>query len=200
MMGLLGKAMLDRKLLRSGALALGGMVVGAVVGIAVQVGIESTGLLGPTVDALLAEQQSNFDDVNSRLDHLRAATDDPELSRELSQLAELIQRQDELRQKSNLELAFLGDQLASLKAQSLEEKGFAGGADFWLKPGESVSVGDDRHVLGLVRAWPTAGDVVLNGKKARLSVGSAIEADACTVFFKGLKRDDGRVGFDVSCG
>jgi hypothetical protein len=35
-----------------------------------QLGVESTGLLGPTVESLIAEQQSNFGDVNARLDTL----------------------------------------------------------------------------------------------------------------------------------
>lgn len=185
----------------NGASALGGMIVGAVVGIAVQIGIESTGMLGPSVDALLAEQESNFDEVNSRLDTLRESTDDPDLSRELSKLAELIEHQDDLRRQASSELAFLGGQVATLKEQNLANRGYSGGADFWLKVGESVNVGDDRHVLGVVRNWSTAVDVIMNGKKSRLSVGDSVSSEDCTVFFKqAVQRDDGRVGFDVSCG
>jgi chromosome segregation ATPase len=176
------------------------MIVGAIVGIAVQLGIESTGLLGPSLDALLQEQQSNFEEVNTRLDKLKASSHDPALTEELVQLGKLIKRQDELRQQAGLELAFLGEQVATLKQQALDDQGFSAGADFWLKPGESVSVGDDQHVLGVVRKWTTAVDVILNGKKSRLSVGDALNTDACTVFFKqSLARSDGRVGFDLSC-
>ncbi len=195
------KALLGKRHLANGACALGGMIVGAVVGIAVQVGIESTGILGPSVDTLLAEQESNFNEVNSRLDKLRESTDDPDLSRELNKLAELIEHQDELRQQASSELAFLGDRVAALKEQNLAERGFSGGADFWLGVGESVNVGDDRHVLGVVRNWSTAVDVIMNGKKSRLSVGDSVSSDTCTVFFKqAVQRDDGRVGFDVTCG
>ena len=49
------KTLLTKDRMRTGALALGGMIVGAVVGILVQVGVEATGMLGPSVDALLAE-------------------------------------------------------------------------------------------------------------------------------------------------
>ena len=182
-------------------MAFGGMVVGAIVGIIVQVGVEATGMLGPSVDALLDEQEGNFKEVHSRLDELRASTDDPELSQRLNDLARLIERQDELRQQAGAELVSLGDQVATLKDQSLAERGFAGGADFWLAVGESVNVGDKQHVLGLVRVWQTAADVVFNGKKARLSVGDLVSSDDCQVFFKQARpRDDKRVGFDVTCG
>ena len=187
--------------LRALAMAFGGMVVGAIVGIIVQVGVESTGMLGPSVDALLDEQEGNFQQVHSRLDELRASTDDPQLLQRLDGLARLIERQDELRQQAGAELASLGDQVATLKDQSLAERGFAGGADFWLAVGESVNVGDKKHVLGLVRVWQTAADVVFNGKKARLSVGDLVSSDDCQVFFKQARqRDDKRVGFDVTCG
>ena len=158
-------------------------------------------MLGPSVDALLDEQEGNFKEVHSRLDELRASTDDPELSQRLNDLARLIERQDELRQQAGAELVSLGDQVATLKDQSLAERGFAGGADFWLAVGESVNVGDKQHVLGLVRVWQTAADVVFNGKKARLSVGDLVSSDDCQVFFKQARpRDDKRVGFDVTCG
>ena len=181
-------------------MALGGMVIGAIVGIIVQVGVESTGMLGPSVEALLDEQDGNFAEVHTRLDELRASTDDPQLSQRLNELARLIERQDELRQQAGAELVSLGDQVATLKDQSLDERGFAGGADFWLAVGESVNVGDEQHVLGLVRTWKTAADVVFNGQKARLSVGDLVSSDDCQVFFKQARpRDDKRVGFDVTC-
>lgn len=195
------RTLLSGTSLKSGALALGGMIVGAVVGIVVQAGVESTGMLGPSVESLLAEQESNFEDVNARLDTLRTSTSDPEMRRELNQLAELIKKQDALRQQAGTELAYLTDQVASMKQDSLAERGFAGGADFWLKAGESVSVGDDKHVLGLTRVWGAAVDVILNGEKKRMAVGDVISTNDCNVFFKQLvKREDGRVGFDVSCG
>ena len=177
------------------------MVVGAVVGIAVQVGIESTGLLGPSVDELLSEQDSNFSEIHEHLDTLQQSAGDTEIGEELRALAALIERQDELRKDASAELEYLGGQVASLKEESLSERGYAGGADFWLAPGESVNVGDDRHVIGVVRTWNTAVDIVMNGQKSRLSVGDAVSTDSCTVFFKqAVKRDDGRVGFDVACG
>ncbi len=195
------KKRFSKQQLMGGASALGGMIVGAIVGIAVQVGIESTGILGPSVDELLSEQESNFGEIHTRLDTLRQTAGDTEIGEELRALAALIERQDELRKEASSELVFLGGQVSSLKEESLSERGHAGGADFWLAPGESVNVGDNRHVIGVVRTWNTAVDVVMNGKKSRLSVGDAVSTDDCTVFFKqAVKRDDGRVGFDVACG
>lgn len=194
------KTLLTPGNLKGGGTALAGMVVGAVVGIAVQAGVESTGMLGPSVDSLLAEQQENFNEMHLRLDSIRTSTDDPGLNRELTQLAELIHQQDALRQRANTELAFLGGQVATLREDSIAERGFAGGADFWLKPGESVSIGDSRHVLGVIRTWQTAVDVVVNNEKSRLSVGGMVSTDDCDVFFKqSVAREDGRVGFDVAC-
>lgn len=191
---------LNRRGLTSGASALGGMILGAVVGIAVQAGLESTGLLGPTVDTLIDAQQDNFEKIHSRLETLRQSAQDPAVAQDLQELASLIETQDELRRQASTELAYLGGQVAELRDARLAEDGFSGGADFWLLPGESVSVGNREHVMGVVRLWTTAADVVLNGKKTRLSVGASVDAGDCKVFFKqAIPRDDRRVGFDVTC-
>lgn len=186
--------------IRTGATALGGMIVGAIVGIAVQVGVERTGLLGPSVDALLAEQEDNFGEVHGRLDRLRQSTNDPGLGLQLEQLADMLARQDELRQQAGQELAALSGEVVMLREQSLEERGFAGGADVWLGLGESISVGDVRHVFGVTYIWQTAVDVNLNGEKKRLSPGDSMSTDSCTVFFKQAVREtDRKVGFDIAC-
>ncbi len=199
------KPFLTKARLTAAALALGGMVIGSIVGIAVQVGVESTGMLGPSVEALIAEQESNFDEIGARIESLRGMASSPESSKALNELETLLARQGELRLQANNELAYLGGQVASLRDEALQDRGFAGGADFWLDVGESVSVGDERHVLGVVRTWGNAVDVNLNGKKSRLTVGDSIsvgkEGGDCAVFVKQARRkEDGRVGFDVSCG
>jgi hypothetical protein len=131
------------------AVGLGGMVLGAVVGLAVQTGVRSTGILGPSVDALMAEQQSNFDDMTARLDELRQLPVDAEVKAGLDELGNALARQDELARQSNAEIAYLVEQVASMREQQLAESGFSGGADFWLKSGESVTVGPDAQVFGL---------------------------------------------------
>ena len=191
---------LTRTRMAAGAIALGGMIVGALVGIAVQAGIESTGLLGPSVSALIEEQEANFNDVNTRLQELMSQSSDPEVAKGLADLGKLLARQGELQTQANTELAYLGSQVANLKQQALDEQGFAGGADFWLKPGESVSVGDQQNVFGVVRSQSNFTDVSLNGKRARMTVGDTVSTDRCTVFFKqAVQRTDERIGFDLSC-
>jgi len=181
------------------------MIIGALVGIAVQMGVESTGLLGPSVEAMLAEQESNFDEMTARLEGLREMSSDSDISQGLAELGRLLATQGELQRQASNELAFLGDQVNSMKEESLASRGFAGGADMWLQDGEGVTVGDAQHVFGLVKTWPKRVDVNVNGKKMRMAVGDALpvadEANACIIFFKQAKpRADGRVGFDVNCG
>lgn len=191
------------RLLAAGT-GLGGMVLGAIIGMAVQVGVESTGLLGPTVESLIAEQQANFTDVNARLDELKNKSTDKEMKASLAELGKLLKRQDELARQANSELAYLGEQVSALRDQQLAEAGFAGGADVWLKKGESINVGSRRHVFGLLRAQQTFADVNLDGTRKRLSVGDSIPLQSddasCTVFYKQAEpRADGRVGFDLTC-
>ena len=57
------KSVFTKARMVAAAVGLGGMVLGAIVGVGVQKGVESTGILGPSVDALIAEQQSNFNDI-----------------------------------------------------------------------------------------------------------------------------------------
>ncbi len=197
--------LLTRSRVNAAVLAIGGMLVGSLVGIGVQTGVESTGLLGPSVEALIAEQESNFTAVNARLDDLRGMASDPEIKNSLAELGKLLARQGDLANRANSELAYLGDQVDSLRAQTLADNGFAGGADFWLKTGESVTVGERGQVFGVVRMARSWVDVNLNGERARLTVGDTVEVPlgdrSCTVFYKqALPRDDGRTGFDLTCG
>ena len=195
------KALLNKKNTVAGAIALGGMIVGALVGIAVQAAVDSTGILGPSVEALLVEQEANFSDINSRLAELKNGASDPAVRQSLVDLEKLLTRQGELQAHANSELTYLGEQVANLRQSSLDERGFAGGADFWLNSGESVAVGDRNNVLGVTRIWGEVVDVNLNGQKSRLKVGDTVTTPSCTVFFRqGLREIDGRVGFDVSCG
>jgi hypothetical protein len=195
------KGLLTRKNIVAGTIALGGMVFGAIVGIAVQVGVESTGILGPSVEALLEEQDANFSDINARLVELKGQSSDPAVKKSLADLESLLKRQGDLQAKAHSELTVLADQVAHLRQTSLDERGFAGGADVWLAAGESVAVGDRAAVMGVTRVWGAAVDVNLNGKKSNLKVGDAVSTEKCTVFFRQSRRaDDGRAGFDVSCG
>ena len=185
-------------------LALGGMVVGALVGIGVQVGVESTGVLGPSVDSLISEQASNFETVNARLDELRKGASDPDTRKSLAELGKLLERQGELSEHASSELTYLSEQVAMLREQQLTDQGYAGGADFWLKNGESVTIGEHGQVFALLSARSNIADVNNNGERKRMLVGDLLqiggEEGACKVLYKlATPRDDKRVGFDLQC-
>jgi hypothetical protein len=199
------KPLLSKAKMKGVALALGGMIVGSIVGIGVQLGVESTGLLGPSVDSLMQEQKANFDDVNSRLASLSKSSTDPETKKSLAELASLMKRQGELSQHANAELQYLGEQVETFKAQQMAESGHAGGADFWLKGGESVNVAGEDQVFALLGARGTFADINLSGTRKRISVGDVVEVQSgdrtCSIFYKqATPRADKRVGFDLDCG
>jgi len=153
---------------------------------------------------LIAEQQANFSDVNARLDALKNMPADKEVKSGLNELAKVLARQDELARQANTEIAYLSDQVTALRQEQLADAGYAGGADFWLKGGESVTVGSDNQVFGLLGARSGFADVNLSGARKRVYVGDAIpvpaENPACTIFYKqATPRADGRIGFDLTC-
>jgi hypothetical protein len=191
--------------LRKIATTIGASILGAIVGFGVQTGIGYTGLAGPSVETLLAEQEENFTDVHAKLDALQAQATDPAVRQTAMELEMLLQRQNELSQQAGAELRSLSEQAAVAKDSALAEGGTAGGADFWLKPGESVNLGAREQVFGLTRVLRGGyADVNLSGTAKRMSVGDMMSVEAgarmCTVFFKqAVVRADGRVGFDVNC-
>jgi uncharacterized coiled-coil protein SlyX len=200
-----GKSRFTRARVVTAAIGLGGMILGSIVGVGVQKGVESTGIFGPSVDALIAEQQSNFNDINARLDALKNLPADKEVRTSLNELGKVLARQDELTRQANAEIAYLTEQVSSMRQQQLAEKGFTGGADFWLKSGESITVGADKQVFGLIGARSSViADINLSGTRKRVTLGDAIpvpgEAGSCTIFYKqGTPRADGRIGFDLTC-
>jgi hypothetical protein len=100
------KPFLTKARITAAALAVGGMLVGSLVGLAVQLSVESTGLLGPSVESLIDAQASNFDAINMRLDALKAAAADPEAAGEIAELGALLNRQHELTQRAHDELHY----------------------------------------------------------------------------------------------
>ena len=190
---------------RDGASALGGMILGTLVGIGVNKAIATTGILGPGVSTLLAEQKTNFDAVNGKLDALRQTTTDPEVQRALAEIGQLLQKQTTLAQQSEQQLRLLAQETAASKDRELAEHGLSGGADFWLKGGESVNLGARDQVFAVQGYARGAVQVNLSGAVKRLTVGDVMEFSAddqsCKVFFKqATPREDGRVGFDLDCG
>jgi hypothetical protein len=190
--------------IRDGAVAVGGMVLGALVGTGVQQVLARTGVLGPGVDSLIAEQQANFAAVNSKLDALGQLSDDPEAQRALNELRTLLERQSSLAAQTEQQLQLMASEVASNKERELAERGLSGGADFWLKAGESSNLGSRDQVFALQAYGRGISQVNLSGTGRRLAVGDVIDfmagERACKVFFKqATPREDGRVGFDLDC-
>ena len=123
-----GKSFFTRSRLVAAGIGLGGMILGSIVGIGVQKGVESTGLLGPSVESLIAEQQANFTNITERLDALKNLSTDKEVKSSLAELGKMLARQDELAMQANAELAYLTGQVSSMRQQQLAESGFSGGA------------------------------------------------------------------------
>jgi len=190
---------------RDGASALGGMILGTLVGITVNKAIATTGILGPGVSTLLAEQKTNFDAVNGKLDALRQTSTDPEVQRALAEIGQLLQKQTTLAQQSEQQLRLLAQETAASKDRELAERGLSGGADFWLKGGESFNLGARDQVFAVQAYARGAVRVNLSGTVKLLAVGDVMEFStddqSCKVFFKqATPREDGRVGFDLDCG
>ena len=80
--------------LKDWGVATTGMVIGAVIGLAVEFGIESTGVMGPEIDALLEAQAGNFEQIKPKLDELSVTASTPEAPQLLGDLAELVGQQD----------------------------------------------------------------------------------------------------------
>ena len=181
------------------------MVLGALVGTGVQQVLARTGVLGPGVGSLIAEQQANFAEVNTKLDSLRKLAPDPEAQRALTELGSLLEQQSALVAQTEQQLKLMASEVSASKERELAESGMAGGADFWLKGGESLTLGSRDQVFALQGFGRGIAAVNLSGTTRRLAVGDVIDFMAgdrtCKVFFKqATPREDGRVGFDLDCG
>jgi hypothetical protein len=190
--------------LRDAAVWIGGMIVGALVGTGVQAVLARTGVLGPGVDSLISDQQANFAEVNAKLDTLRQLSSDAEAQRAVAELGKLLEQQSALAGRAEQQLKLMASEVSASKDRELAERGMSGGADFWLKAGESLNLGSRDQVFAL-QAYARGVSVVnLSGKPQRLAVGDVIDftagEQACKVFFKqATPREDGRVGFDLDC-
>src|SRR5688500_8487354 len=105
--------------LRDAGLAVGGMVLGALVGTGVQLVLARTGVLGPDVDSLIAEQQANFSAVNAKLDALGQLSDDPEAQRALNELRRLLEQQSSLAAQTQRQLQLMASEVSASKEREL---------------------------------------------------------------------------------
>ncbi len=186
---------------------LAAVVVGALIGIAVQAGVESTGVLGPGIDALIERQDSNFAALDAKLEELRK-TDDPARARQLAtEIDALVAQQKSASTRMTEEIRGLTAINSQLRQAALEQSGASAGADVWLKPGESITVaGKPGNVFALNKFTYTGrtDDLTTNvsGRAKRMIVGTNADFPADdgvwrVIYKQAEARADGRVGFDV---
>lgn len=180
-----------------------GIIFGGTVEYFVGGALDATGWFGPTLDTIVEQQSRNFADIRAKLDELRQATPgSPEAIRLQSELETLIGEQEKLTYRTHDELRNYEKQLTDLKAQALRAAGAASSVDFWLKAGESITVGQRDNVFAVQTVYSSYVSVVASGKRTNLRPGEFVEfpSDQGTykVFYKHAPpREDGRVGFDV---
>lgn len=199
---------LAKKLIANPLGKLLGVVVGALIGIAVQSGVESTGMLGPGLDELIAEQSAGFANIETKLEALRA-TDDPAKSRQLaSELGSLVATQQNIAERTADELRGARAEIDRLKETVLAMSGSAPGANLWLMPGESATIAGKPGNVFALQKFTYSGrtsDLTVQalGQSHRLQLGESIDFPAESgiwrvVYKQAQDRGDGRVGFDVT--
>lgn len=180
-----------------------GMVIGAVIEMFVQGAMEATGWFGPTLEEVVEEQIANFDTLEQKLDKLARTEDVGERKRLLEEVGALVGGQERLTRRTHRELQAYEKQVQELKNRALNESGVAGGADFWLVPGESVTLVTRENVLALLRLYDTGkGRFNFRGETVDLMPGEFIEfsADAETfklIYKQTAKTGQRRAGFDL---
>jgi len=184
--------------------AIFGMVFGAVIEMFVQGAMESTGFFGPTLDSVLEQQETNFTSIQAKLAELSTTKDEKERSRIQKELDTLFKSQEKIASSISEELVSSQKQIESLRLDSLATQGAAGGADLWLKAGESISVGTRQNVFSFtgLDAYHRA-KINLSGESQVLELGDFVEAPTPNgnwkVFYKQKYKGDDRYqsGFDV---
>ncbi len=180
-----------------------GMVIGAVVGLAVEFGIESTGVMGPKIDELIGNQAANFTRINAKLDELSVTASTPETQRLLDDLAKLVNQQAELTRKASSQLQLLEQERVSFKDQQLASSGMATSIDFWLQVGESINVASKQQALGVAVIYAKVVVVNVTGNRKQMAVGDSVDiagdTQACRVILRKIERAGQGAGFDIDC-
>ncbi len=180
-------------------------VGGVLFGMSVQAAVQTTGVLGPDMGALIEQQTSGFERIDAKLEALRQ-TSDPQQAQTLAKdLEVLVANQRQLNERAADELRGARAEIDRLKEAALEASASSGGADLWLRPGESATIGEAGNVFSLLAyLGGNSQDISTNanGSKLRMAVGDWApfpgENGGYTVYFKqGERRPDERIGFDV---
>jgi hypothetical protein len=179
------------------------MVVGALVGTVVNIGVSATGVLGPGMEELISEQVAGFAKIDAKLESLRAASADPAQAKSIAgELQALIAHQKALAERTAEELRGARAQIEQLQGELLEVRGATRGVDLWLREGEGATIGQKGNVFSVLDLRSGAAIVNAGGERKSLAPGGAVEfkagSDTWRVIYKlAERRADRRVGFDV---
>ncbi len=186
------------------ASALGGALLGGVVGMLVSWGWGAV-TNAASLDDVIAQQKQSFSAIEESLAKLQASSSPEELRAIAQELRSEIGTQERIATRYQAELSTADRELTQLRKQLVaSQSGYAGGSEFWLSAGDSIRLAGEGNVIGLGQAWAIYADVVMGGSSHRLQVGQELPFDAdgrsCKVIFRqAVRPDDSRAGFDVAC-
>ena len=190
------------KLVALGAAVLG-MIAGSVVDRFVQGVLDKTGMFGPSLDQVVDAQKENFGAIKEKLAELTAGNTPEVQAKLVKELNSLLAKQEELTGKTHQELRGYSQEVASLRAESLKTKGVAKGADFYLTPGESITVGTRDNVFSLLNVRKDGRSYVnLSGNLKWLKTGdfmeAPVESGVYKIYNKGATSESSsKIGFDL---
>jgi hypothetical protein len=190
------------KLVAVGAAVLG-MIIGSVVDRFVQNLLDKTGMFGPTLEQVVNDQIDNFQVIKAKLAELSKNENLVKREQLVEELNTLLAKQEQLAGRTHEELRDSGQKIETLKEEALRTKGIAAGADFYLNPGQSITVGGRDKVFSLLRVQKGGRAYVnLSGELQWLQPGDLIEIPVADniykIFNKGVSNEDqSRVGFDL---
>lgn len=185
---------------------IGSLIAGGIVGAAISSAFAWAEAQLPnsvTLDRVIEEQRTQFANLQDTVGQLRSQASTPETRQLVEELKKNLGVHQQFVSRNQEDLKRFASEVTALREQLRQEKGFSGGADFWLGAGESMRLAGDSNVLAVTYLTSQRVDVNFNGNKQRLAIGDAVEfsdgARDCKAFVRQKPREDRRAGFDVIC-
>jgi hypothetical protein len=137
------------------------------------------------------------------LTDLRKEASTPEVRKLIDSLKNDIGQHEKFVARNRDDLRRYASEVSAMRDQLRQEKGFSGGADFWIGAGESMRLAGDANVLAVTYAHGNRVDVNVNGDKQILTIGDAVTfvngSESCKAIVRQKPGQDRRAGFDVVC-
>lgn len=185
---------------------VGSLFAGGIVGAAISLLFAWAGSQLPnavTLERVFQEQKEQFADIEATLTNLSREASSPEVRKLVDALKSGIGQHEQFVARNQDDLRRYASEVTALRDQLRQEKGFSGGADFWLGAGESMRLAGDANVLAVTYAFGNRVDVNFNGDKQVLTIGDAVTyadgSQSCKAIVRQAAREDRRAGFDFVC-